>query len=75
MSKSASEVQIVPEPTNGVRAKLEITLLVNNQLQVNGPLPDKLLCLGMLALAEGVVREYDAARTPGILVPRILGRS
>lgn len=60
--------------------KLEITLDPRTgQVTINAPLQDKILCLGVLAMAERLVHEYDPARQPkpGILlaqqVPSPLG--
>lgn len=38
--------------------KLEITLLSNGQVSVDGPLNDRVLCYGLLRLADEVIHEY-----------------
>lgn len=44
---------------------ITITRKPNGQILVNGPLPDKLLCYGMLEQARDVVKDFKVE--PGII--------
>lgn len=50
--------------------KIEVTLQQDGSVNVTGPLGNKILCLGMLELAKGVVEKFDPNQTPGIMVAR-----
>lgn len=44
-----------------IAAQLVITMNVNGQVAVNGPVQDRILCLGMLELAKLAVLNYQPA--------------
>ena len=46
--------------------QLVITLMDNGQLQVTGPIQDRMLCYGMLEVARDVIR--DQQPKPGGLI-------
>jgi hypothetical protein len=61
--------------TETVRAEITIKLLANGQVQVTGPLGDKIAMYGLLECAKDVVRLQDAPAekpmvTPISIVPR-----
>lgn len=49
--------------------KLVITLQANGQLNVTGPITNKLLCYGMLESAKMVIQEYKPGKENSIVVP------
>ena len=55
------------EPPSGI--VLKITLSPNGQINVNGPIHDKVLCYGLLEFAKDLIRVYQ---NPTIEVPRIV---
>jgi hypothetical protein len=57
------------ENENGV-VQLVISLLPGGQINVNGPVGNKILCYGMLDLAKDAIRDY-VGKSPLILVPEI----
>jgi hypothetical protein len=42
------------------RAQLVIQITVDGQIQVHGPIQDKMLCYGLLECARDAIREFDA---------------
>jgi hypothetical protein len=51
------------------KAQLIITLTDQGQIEVNGPLSDKILCYGMLKFAENVIQSYEP---PKIAIPNFI---
>lgn len=49
--------------------KLEIIMLENGNITVNGPLTQKLICYGLLVAAQQVIQEYDPQKRSLIEVP------
>ena len=45
------------------RAVLTITWTQDGQIQVNGPINDKILCYGLLEAAKDAIRDYVAKNT------------
>lgn len=50
--------------------KIEIVVLPDGSVNVTGPLQNKILCLGALELAKGVVLNFKPDETPGIVIAR-----
>lgn len=46
---------------------ITITLISDDAVQINGPLTNKILCLGMLERAKDAVREFK----PPIVIPAL----
>jgi len=75
------EPEQVQEPESGKeprppRAIVTLTLFPDGSMNMNGPMQDKILCLGMLTLAEHLVMQWkpeprDQRRiiTPGRVIP------
>ena len=66
----------VPHVNGGVKptAQIVVTLLSDGQLTLQGPVHDKILCLGMLDLAKSMVTTAKAQpQSPIVQVPRIPG--
>ena len=54
------------------KIQLIITVTPGQPVQVTGPLPDKMLCYGMLEMARDVIQSYDPnAQQRLITVPRM----
>lgn len=47
---------------------LAVTLHPDGNLQLQGPVDNKILCLGLLDLARHAVLTHDPAKQPGILL-------
>lgn len=54
------ELKITLDPTTG-------------GVNVTGPINDKILCLGLLELAKGIVQAHDPGKQPILLANRIPG--
>lgn len=53
--------------------QLTITARADGQVVVNGPLQDKIFCLGLLKMAEHVIVNFDPAKqTPQVLLARAM---
>lgn len=53
---------------NDVIAQITVTLTNNGQVQVSGPIDNRMLCYGLLEMAKDVVREFVAnQKKPGNL--------
>ena len=49
---------------------IEIRITLDkNGVRVEGPIQDKLLCFGLLEAAKDVVRSYDPAEAPRVIIP------
>ena len=57
-----------------ILAELKITLSENGQVSINGPLEDKILCLGLLEMAKRIVHEYKHSpiAKPTLIMPQNL---
>lgn len=58
----------LPEP-------IELHITFDQQtgnVQVTGPLPNKLLCYGMLELAKDVIREFKGQAAPELMIARVI---
>lgn len=64
-----------PQTTSAARAQLVITVLADGKVNVTGPLPDKILCFGMIEMAKLLVAQFQqpSVQVPNIVVPRDLG--
>jgi hypothetical protein len=51
----------LPEPPKMILPKIIIEQLSNGEIQVMGPLVNRMLCFGMLAEAHKIVSEYKAS--------------
>jgi hypothetical protein len=51
--------------------QLVITLSPDGNVNVQGPIENKLLCYGLLEAAKDAIRNFDPARKPGLLLPRM----
>jgi len=51
---------------------IELKIIVDNQgqLQVNGPITDTILCLGVLELAKSAIIDFKNKRSSNIVIPR-----
>lgn len=49
--------------------KIVIELMPDGKVQVNGPLTQKILCLGMISLAKHIITTYDTEQQSRIAVP------
>jgi hypothetical protein len=63
----------MPENETGTKARLVINLLSDGSIHVNGPLTEKILCLGMLKMAEQLVLEYKQKPQNLVQIPEIVG--
>lgn len=63
-----------PTPfTPTLRCALTITVTMEGQLNVNGPLQDKMLCYGLLELAKDAIRAHQ--EPPRVVVATHLPRN
>lgn len=60
------------DPRTG--AQITITLQSDGRVNITGPLPDKILCFGMLEMAKLLVAQFQQPKVqvPNIVVPRDL---
>lgn len=48
--------------SNGREIKLEITLYPDGRINVNGPLEDKIFCLGLMDLAKDAIYKFEPSK-------------
>jgi hypothetical protein len=53
------------------RPRIIITLHPGGGVEINGPLHDKILCFGMLKMAENMVGEWKPEKKQMVVVPQI----
>jgi hypothetical protein len=51
-----------------IQAQLTITLTDDGQLNINGPIHNRLLCYGMLEVARDFIAKQEAAPKPQIAI-------
>jgi len=53
---------------------ITITLEDDGKVNVTGPLPDKILCYGLLSIAEDVIRNFNPNKVvvPSFTIPKDL---
>lgn len=51
--------------------KIQLTIRVesNGQINIHGPLTDKIFCLGLLEIAKKIVHEYKVPEPNRLIVP------
>ncbi len=54
---------------------LTITLNPQTGVSINGPIQDKILCLGLLAMAEKMVHDFDISKKiiEPMIIPKVAG--
>jgi hypothetical protein len=58
------------------QAQLIITMNAGGQVQVNGPIANRMLCYAMLEFARDAIRDYKPAEKPAIIpINGFMGRS
>lgn len=53
------------------KARITISLMDDGKIQVTGPLPDKILCYGLLECARQIVQDHGKDKGK-IVIPQIL---
>ena len=56
-------------PTALIQAEIIVRLMANGQIQINGPLTNKMLIYGMLECAKDAVRELGIKAEQSIITP------
>lgn len=49
---------------------ISVALMEDGQVAINGPIQDKVTCLGLLDIARHMIITHNPAKQPGILIPR-----
>jgi len=55
----------------GTLPKITIEMMPNGSVTINGPLHDKILCFGLLKMAEILVAEYKPENQRQIVIPQL----
>ena len=58
-------------PTIQALPKITIDVLAGGGVTINGPLHDKILCFGLLKMAEVLVAEYKPENQRQIVIPQL----
>lgn len=68
MNNGDKPKNVLPElPQGGIQ--LIITMLPGGQINLNGPLHDKILCYGLLQVARDIVRDFKPQQ---VVVPTLV---